>query len=295
VAEDKITALGRELGGELRRTRERAGYNGKDMATRLGWSTTKVSRVEVGARPISEEDIVMYLASCGLKVDEIDPILDLARERNLDHRMKSHGEKLPDELKTLIFHETTAAEINNFEPIFIPGLVQTEGYIRALLHEGDVHGDSVELRVRARMKRQLLLKKPAPPRCRFYVHENALRARIGSAKIMRDQVLHLLFVATLRYCDVRVLPVTAGGRGLAFGPFQPMTYVEHEPVVYTEHDAFSLFLDRGEHAGHYRRVLNRLGEAALGEGESRRFLADLADELDRSESHGAQEQLHELA
>lgn len=56
MVEDKITARKRELGGELRRVRELAGYNGQDLARRLGWSPTKVSRLETGARQISEVD-----------------------------------------------------------------------------------------------------------------------------------------------------------------------------------------------------------------------------------------------
>src|SRR6201999_1579947 len=115
MAEDKITAHGRELGGELRRRRERAGYNGLELAKRLGWSTTKVSRVETGARIISEVDLAIYLASCGVPRHEMDAFLDLAREADHDHRLKSHGEKLPDELTTLIFHETTATAIESCE------------------------------------------------------------------------------------------------------------------------------------------------------------------------------------
>jgi transcriptional regulator with XRE-family HTH domain len=80
---------------ELRRRRELVGYNGQDLARRLGWSTTKVSRVETGARTVSEVDIAIYLASCGVPRDEMDWIVDLAREAGSDHRLKSHGEKLP--------------------------------------------------------------------------------------------------------------------------------------------------------------------------------------------------------
>jgi transcriptional regulator with XRE-family HTH domain len=284
MPEDKVTAHGRELGIELRRRRTRAGFNGKDMAARLGWSTTKVSRVEVGARPITEADVIMYLASCGLSEDEIDPILALAREGAQDHRLKSHGEKLPDELKTLIFHETTTAEIYSFEPIVVPGLLQTEDYIRALLREGGLYADDrIEFRVRARLGRQSLLRKSEPPQCVFYIHENVFCTFIGSARIMHEQLLHLVFLTSWRHCRIRVLPASAGARGIAHGSFQLMRYAEHDPVVNVEQEAVSLFLDRKVHSDHFWKVLNRLDRVALDEGESRQLLAGLASEFEQPE------------
>lgn len=284
MAEDKITAHGRELGAELRKRREAAGYQGQELARRLGWSPTKVSRVEVGARPVTQADVAIYLASCGVPRDEMDPIVDLAGEAGHDHRLKSHGEKLPDELRTLILHETTAAEIDSYEPMFVPGLLQTEDYARALFQEVDqFDGDSIELRVRARMDRQSLLKRLHPPRCTFFIHENALRAPIGGSRIMHEQLLQLVFSSSRPQCAIRVVPVSAGGRGLAHAMFRLMRYVEHEPVIEIEQDAATLFLDRKDYANHYRRVLKRLEQAALDEGESRSLLAELASEFDRAE------------
>lgn len=284
MADHKITAHGRELGAELRRRREAAGYNGLTLAKRLGWSTTKVSRVETGARLISEVDVAIYLASCGVPRDETDPILDLAREAGHDHHLKSHGEKLPDELRTLIFHETTAAAIDSCELVFVPGLLQTEDYARALFTEGEqFDDDSIDFRVQARMDRQHLLRKSQPPRCTFFLHEHALRSIIGDARIMHEQALQLLFYSSWRHCSIRVVPASTGGRGLAHTSFHLMQYVEHGPVVYVEQDVASLFLNGKAHVDHYRKVLRRLDKAALDEGESRGLLAELASEFERAE------------
>jgi transcriptional regulator with XRE-family HTH domain len=284
VAEDRITAHGRELGVELRRRRELAGYNGLELANRLGWSTTKVSRVETGARIISEVDIAIYLASCGVPRLEMDGILDLAREASYDHRLKSHGEKLPDELRTLIFHETTAAEIDSYELVVVPGLLQTEDYTRALLQANGLYaGDSFEFRVGARMARQGLLRRSYPPHCTFFIHEHALRTPIGSNRIMHEQLLQLVFLSSWRHCSIRVVPVSAGGQGVVQASFRLMGYAEHDPVAYIEQEAVSLFLDRRAHTDHYRKVLDRLDRVALDGGESRGILADLANDFDRAE------------
>jgi transcriptional regulator with XRE-family HTH domain len=289
MPDDKITAHGRELGAELRRRREAAGYNGLALAKRLGWSTTKVSRVETGARLISEVDIAIYLASCGVPRDEMDPILDLAREAGHDHHLKSHGEKLPDELRTLIFHETTAAAIDSCELVFVPGLLQTEDYARALFTEGEqFDDDSIDFRVQARMDRQNLLRKSQPPHCTFFLHEHVLRSIIGDARIMHEQALHLVFFSSWKHCSIRVVPANSGGRGLAHTSFRLMSYVEHRPVAYLEQDTASLFIDVTPQTDRYRKVLKRLDSVALDEGESRGLLAELASEFERAEEdeHG---------
>lgn len=284
MVEDKITARKRELGGELRRVREGAGYTGQDLAHRLGWSPTKLSRLETGSRQISEVDAAIYLATCGITRQEMNRILDLVREAGSDHRLQSHGEKLPDELRTVIFHEATASTIQSCELIFIPGLLQTEEYARALFTEGgQFTSESMRLRVQARIDRQRLLRRPQPPGCTFYLHENALRSRIGSARIMQEQALQLVFLSSWDRCGIRIVPGSSGGRGLTHTSFQLMSYVDHDPVVYIEQDVASLFLDSKAHTDSYRRLVKRLDSVALDEGQSRRWLADLASEFERAQ------------
>jgi transcriptional regulator with XRE-family HTH domain len=283
MADDKITVHGRELGAELRRRRQLAGYQGQELARRLGWSHSKLSRLETGSRLASEVDIAMYLVSIGVPRDEIDPLLDLAREALKDHHLTSHGEKLPDELKTLIFHEATAVAIESYELIAMPGLLQTEDYIRALLSYGKYKGDSLEFRVQARVDRQSLLKRSNPPDCLFFLHENAVRTRVGSNAVMHEQFLHLVFLTNWRHCSIRVVPRSADGLGLASTSFHRMSYLEHSPVVEIDLEASSLFLDRTDDTNSYGEVLNRLDRVALDEEQSRRLFADLANEFDRAE------------
>ncbi len=125
------TARRRELGAELRRLREQQGINGQDMAARLQWTPTMISRVETGKRVVSQLEVLKYTTVCGLDADEQTLLLDLAVEPD-DYRIKCHAGKLPDELRTLMFHESTATTIESFESIYIPGLTQTEDYARAL-------------------------------------------------------------------------------------------------------------------------------------------------------------------
>jgi transcriptional regulator with XRE-family HTH domain len=164
------TARRRELGAELRRLREQSGYNGMDMATRLSWTASMLSRAETGKRPVSSLEVASYTGLCGIAGEELAQLLGLAGESD-NYRLKPHGQ-LPDALRTLIFHESTANEIQSFQPIYIPGMVQTEDYARALFKEtGILDPASIERQVKIRMSRRGTLSKWNPPQCTFYLHE----------------------------------------------------------------------------------------------------------------------------
>jgi transcriptional regulator with XRE-family HTH domain len=281
MTETVSTGRRRELGAELRRIREQRGYKGYDMASRLGWTTSTVSRVETGKRSLTQVEVATYTALCGVVGEELDELLELAKEPD-SYRIKPHGGRLSDELRTLIFHESTATDIETVEPIYIPGLAQTPDYARALFEEGGATDKAqIEEWVRIRMERRSLLSGWSPPQCVFYVHENALRAQIGSPSVMNEQLLHLLFLGSRPHCSVRVVPISAGARGLPAGSFHIFRYAEDRPVACVQHEATSEFLEDRIEMATYRRILNRVASVALDEGQSREFLALAASDHER--------------
>jgi transcriptional regulator with XRE-family HTH domain len=275
------TARTRELGAELRRVREEARYAGSELARKLGWSPSKVSRMETGDRNTSEVDTAIYAAFCGVGGEALEHLLDLARENNDDYRLQARGERLPDELRSLIVLETTAEIIVYYEPMVVPGLAQSEDYARALFRDGDmVPEEGIEPRVRVRMERQRLVRRRYPPMITFFVHENALRTPVGDDQIMHEQLLHLLLLCAAPPCRLRVVPSSVGAFA-GIGPFTWMAHKEHNPVIYAEHLTTSVFLEGREDILAYRRLLDRLNVLALDEGQSRESLASLASEYDR--------------
>jgi transcriptional regulator with XRE-family HTH domain len=264
------TARTRELGSELRRIREEARYTAHELAKKLGWSPSKVSRMETGDRNTTELEVAVFVAFCGVLGDDLARMLD------------PRGDRLPDELRSLIILEATAQILVYYEPIVIPGLVQTEDYARALFHETEVlPADAIEPRIRMRMERQRFLRRERPPKVTFFVHENALRMRVGDSRTMHEQMLHLLLTGAAPPCQLRVVPTSVGARTGAGGPFTWTARKENNPVIYVEHLTTSLFLEGREDMLAYRRRLDRLTELALNEGESREFLANLASEYER--------------
>ncbi|SNR56320.1 Helix-turn-helix domain-containing protein [Haloechinothrix alba] len=278
------TARARELGAELRHARETIGLSGVEMARRLGWSHSKVSRMESGQRSASEVDTAIYLSSCGVARAELERLLELARQADDGYWVRPHGQALPDELRSLVIQESTATSITSFELSRINGLLQTEEYAREIVrNSAAVPTDGVQLRVEARMARQSLLRRYRPPRLLFYVHEQALRLPVGGARVMHEQLLQLVFVTSLPHCSIRVVPTATGAHPGLSGPFRLMQDAEHRPMVYVENETASLFLESPEDVSTYRRILARLAELALDEGQSRAWLAELASEYDRAE------------
>jgi transcriptional regulator with XRE-family HTH domain len=284
---DKTTALGKQLGRELRIRREKAGYNALELSRRLGWSPTKVSRVETGSRDLTATDLTMYLASCGVPRDEINEIIELSREGDKGYRLKDHADTIRDENSTLIFHEQSATAIDSYDPILIPPLAQTERYTRALLIETGTNSSSVvEHRMQCLANRQATIRQSDPPHCTFLIHENAITTMVGDNLVMNEQLLHLAFLTAWHRCTIRVVPRSAGAAGLTKNSFQRMLFPDHDPVTVVDLETNSLFLDNPSDTTRYASTLKRLDRVALEEDLSRTVLADLADDFDRQGSVG---------
>lgn len=284
------TVRSRELGDELKRVRMLRGLKAIELAHAIGWSETKISRVESGKTSCSEVEAAIYLAYCRVTPGELDRIIALCGgEDEHGSFLRHHGERLPDQLRTLALHETTASGIFALELNRVDGLLQTEDYARAMMREsGLIHERGIETRVRARMDRQILMRRKTPPNFTFYMHEQALRLPVGGPAVMHDQMLHLLFMTSQPFCQVRIIPVSAGGHAGLGGPFRLMQFTEHQPVVCVETQNRSLFMETPTDIATYWLILGRLAEVALHAEESRSMLAGLASEYDRpgAGSHG---------
>lgn len=260
--------------------REFCDYTGVAMAERLNWTSTMVSRAESGKRPMSQLEVALYMGLCGVSGKELDHLLQLAGEPD-DYRIKAHPGKIPDELQTLIFLESTASVIDGVESVYIPGLLQTPGYARALFEEtGLLDPAEMDNRVEIRHARRVVLTRVNPALCTFWVHEHALRTPIGNAKVMQEQMLHMVFATGRPQCSIRVIPTSAGGRGLTATSFQIFRYREDRPVVYVQNETTCEFLENGQDLLAYQAVLNRLATVALNDAQSRALIANLATEYE---------------
>lgn len=275
------TVRTREIGAELKRVRERAGYNQAALARLLGWSSSRISRLEQGTRGISETNVALWLGVCKAKRAESQWVLWLCREPYQRSWLRSHGVQSHDALSTLTLQETTAARIREYEPLVVPSLLQTADYARALFDEaGLVPKDALDLWVQARMDRQGIFRQRQGPMCLFYVSELGLRWQVGDARVMNDQLQHLVLVSSLPSCAIRILPADAGFGDLLIEPFRLMEYTEYRPCVYIRHFTTSLFLEEPDDIRAYRAALDRMDQSALDAHQSRELLQALACEYD---------------
>jgi transcriptional regulator with XRE-family HTH domain len=274
-------ARSQAVGVELKRRRERAGVSGAELARNLNWSQTKVTNMERGYRSVSRLDAARFLAFCREDGAATDELLDLFRVHD-GYWIQPHDLQPRDELLGLVALETTATRIDNTELNVVPGLLQTEDYAEALFRMcGVVPDDDIESRVQARQDRQALLCQELPPRFRFFIHENALRTVVGSARVMNEQLLHLVFAASRPHIVIRIIPASVGAHAGLDGPFRLLEYEKQQPIAYLEHAVTSLFLDTPDVVRQYRTIWTRLEDVALTEEDSRQVLLSLASEYDQ--------------
>lgn len=286
------TARTRELGDELRRRRKAANLMGHELAKKLQWSANKVSRIELGQRAADEVDVVWYLAQCGVQKHELDEVLELCRNANPGFWMK-------ERLRSLIFHETTASGMHSYEPLVMPGLLQTEDYARALIGRESIGPMDIARAVDVRMRRQQILEDEwRPPQFTFYVHEQVLRLPVGGNRVMNEQLLHMLFLATRPNLVIRVVPASLGARSYFGSAFVLFEYGLYRPLVYLENGVSGLFVEDVEYVYRYQRQLAKIAGYAADDGQSRVLLAAVASEYDRLDvdqgdtpDHLAEEQL----
>jgi hypothetical protein len=226
-------------------------------------SHSKISRMELGRVRFRRRDVADLLSLYGVTgAAETGSMLSLAEQANEPGWWHSYSDILPGWFEVYIGLEEAASRIRCYEVQFVPGLLQTEDYARAvtLLGHPDAPGHEVERRVGLRMRRQSLLAREEPPHFWAVVDEAALRRPLGGVAVMRRQLRHLIEVTELPHVTLQVVPFDLGGHAAAGGPFSILRFAERDlpDVVYLEQLTSALYLDKREDVDHYLAVMERL-------------------------------------
>jgi hypothetical protein len=288
------SAAYRELGGALRRVREKAGLSGVEFSRMIDWPLTKISRMEHGWRTVTMTDVILYVVVCGMTLPDAEPIFELARRAERKQGFYLSDERIGGSLQSLIFHESMAEHSIIYEPQVIHGLLQTSDYTRAriLALNPNAAEETLAGGVRTRMERRQVLSMPNSPRFTFYLHEQALQLRVGSEQVMHEQLLNIVLTAGLDNVTVRIVPRGVGPLG---DGFRLMEFEQHRPIVYLDYLRFGgLILEDPDYVTSYYELVPMLADVALDEGQSLEFAAELAYAYDRgSQRSVAQEQLQQ--
>ncbi len=267
----------RRLAAELRRLRERAGLTGDEVAERLGWSGSKISRIELNRIGVKLADIRKLLDVYGVSPEHREDLQALANEPVGTGLLEVQPSALTAELSTLIDEETEAKSVWTWEPQLVPGLLQTESYARAVIAGWTAimptPREEVERRVEARLARQRLLTRDPPLELLTVIDESVLHRNIGGSSVMRDQLEHM--VAVSRRPNVRLQILALGGdHPIGTGSFNYMQFTQQHDIplndiVNVEQLARNYHIYQESETLQYQVAFRRLTALALSPDESR--------------------------
>ncbi|MEQ4303737.1 helix-turn-helix transcriptional regulator [Plantactinospora sp. B6F1] len=275
------TVVGRGLGGELRQLRQDRRLTAASVTKQLGWQPSRLSRMETGQQGIHLEDVAALLVVYGVTGEERKRLLGLV-ERAKDTGWWEVLGNLPAESRTLIRLEAEATAIVNWQPLLVPGLLQTADYARAVMNGCGVGEADAQTRVAARLGRQAILTRAEPPKLNVLLDEMVLRRVLGSPRVMVRQLRHLVEAAERPNVTLRVVPFELGAHTGLDGPIVLLDFARNRSVVHLEHKMSGLFLDEPERVALFRQETDRLAEVALSAAESVEFVARVATECERA-------------
>jgi transcriptional regulator with XRE-family HTH domain len=270
----------RQVAAELRTLREQAGLSGAEVAKRMGISPSKISRIETGNSGLQIEDVAALLGLYQVPASTRDKLLDLVR-RSEERGWWTRQPGLPQLWRSLIDFEAKATRVQNYEALFVPGLLQTAEYARAIIQgvEPTISEAELDNLVASRMARQALLARANAPQFFAVVDEGALRRPIGEPGVMHRQLQHLLSTTEQPHVTLRIVPLAAGAHAGLRGPFVILEFAEEPALVFLENHATGLFLEEEVDLAAYRLALGNMLHAALAPAATAALIAQIATEF----------------
>ncbi|KUJ35757.1 HTH-type transcriptional regulator PuuR [Streptomyces sp. MBT84] len=274
------------LGRQLEELRSRAGLTYEQAGEAIGVSHSTIRRMEAAkVARLRLSDAEKLLQTYGVTdQQEIDTFLKSVREANKRGWWHTYRDVLPDWFAAYLSLEQAALQIRAYEAEFVPGLLQTEDYARALLSAGNPHspGEATERRVALRMRRQELLSRPSPPHVWIVMDETVLRWPVGGPRVMRAQIDHLIAMNGLPHVTLQVMPFGNGPHpAMRAGAFHLFRFRAPElpDIVYLSGLVGAVYLDKTEDVVVYREALDRLGAQSAPARKTEAVLGAIRKEL----------------
>lgn len=269
----------RRLAAELRNLRDQSGLKMAEVAGKLGWQESRISRIERRQAGLTAPDLRKILDVYEVEDEGYRAYLaDLARRVNERGWWQKYTSVIGSEYADLISLEAEARTIRTFQHELIPGLLQTPDYARAVIRVSRPTDTTEEIdrRVEVRMERQEVLTRadPPPPRVTVVLSEAALRRPVGGFDVMREQLEHLMKPRDRANVTVHVLPFDAGEHPSMVAPFTTMGFPDPDDlgIVNVENPTGALFLETPEELRVYEELWNTLQGNALSADDSQAVL-----------------------
>jgi transcriptional regulator with XRE-family HTH domain len=276
--------LRRRLGTDLRRLRDATKLTVEEVGKEMEWSRSKVSRMETGQALVKSYEIGVLCDLYGATPEQRVTLRELGQRARERGWWKGYRDALPDWFEVYLGLESHARAIRKYEAEYVPGLLQTEDYARAVLRSGgaDDSTDAIDRLVELRMARQARMPIESRPRYWAVLNEAVLRRVVGGPEVMRAQLCKLAEAATLRNVTLQVVPFSAGAHAAMNGPFVILQFdaEEDRDVAYLETISGSLYIDKNSEVKRYWLTFERLVASALPSTESAELIAAAAKDLE---------------
>jgi len=286
----------RRLRSELRKAREAAGKTQRETALAMDWSMSKLIRIETGDVRVSTNDLRAMLSYYGVEPDRVSALVEVAKAAREPARWARYRDVASPEYLAFLGYESSASVIRNFEPIWVPGLLQTEEYAREVITQASPV-QNVDALVDLRIERQEILVRPSAPDLHFIIDESVIHHLVGGEDVMRRQLVQLRELAGHPHFHLRIITFDQG-----LYPRMRIPYVifefeapEDEDVLYIENATDELVIkenspveSEGNGPVEYLQSFWRLEQLAHREDTAGILDAALAHLSSRSDGAGSQ-------
>lgn len=262
----------KQLGTRLRRLRDSAGKSQQEAADWLEVQKPSISKIENGRQRILLRHVRLLCQLYGVEAPELQALEELARQADERGWWTSYGDTVPDWFEAYLDLEGDAEEILNYESELVMGLLQTPGYVRAVVQASrpDATVEELQRFVDLRLARQQRLVDYAPPKLHLVLNEAVLLREVGGPTVMREQLEHLSTMAALPHVTLQVLPFKVGAHPSMISPFTMLKFAAEPAMnsVYLENGRGALYLERPSDLQQFKWTFAQLSEMALSPRES---------------------------
>jgi transcriptional regulator with XRE-family HTH domain len=268
------------LGRRLQELREAAGIKREEAAQVLRVAPATVRRMEMAEVALKVPYVQVLLTTYGVPEEETDAFVALTEEANQPGWWQRFHDVLPEWFSLYVSLEGAAGLIRSYEPHFVPGLLQTEEYARAVLEAGTIGQtgpETIERHVSLRMARQGLLERDNPPHLWVIMDETVLRRPVSiRGEVMREQLDKLLEFGERDRVTLQVAEFENGPHPGTYAPFSLFRFTEPElpDMVFTEYLTGALYLDSRTEVSAHLEVLDHMTAHAASAQRTKKILRD---------------------
>lgn len=262
----------RRLSRELRQLRAESGWTTEEAASRIGWSRSKLNRMETGEGKPTPGDMAILCDLYSVPEPTRSALVTLAKEAGRRGWWTSYKDVF---VGSYVGLEDEAAVISEWGVQLIPGLLQTEDYARAVINTGaHISAEEADRRVMARMARRTLVSRPNAPELRVVLDEAVLHRPIGGVEVMNEQLRALITATRRPNVSVRVLPYAVGEHAGLEGSFIVLEFGQDADldIAYVEGTAGDVYVESSDHVDRYKVTFESICKLALSAEQSRAMI-----------------------